>query len=68
MMKYKHALQLYWIYNSTDMNVEWLDLNFQQSFGNRNSYVRIHNDSRIKIGENILTNRFILMTESTTIG
>ena len=36
MMKYKHAIQLNKVYNSTDNNEDWLDLNFNQTFNRRN--------------------------------
>ena len=28
---------------------EWMDLNFKQSFGKRNSKVKIYDDSKVKI-------------------
>ena len=51
MMKYKHALELYKIYNANDMNDGWLDLNFNQSFGNRCTSVRVFEDSHTRIGK-----------------
>ena len=36
---------------------EWMDLNFKQSFGKRNSKVKIYDDSKVKIEKkNILSN------------
>ena len=35
-MKYKLSIQLY---NGTQQNADWIDLNFQQNFNNRQKYV-----------------------------
>ena len=51
MMKYKLAIQLYKIYNSDTMNVDWLDLNFQQNFDHRNNLVNFFDNSRMRIGK-----------------
>ena len=32
MMKYKHSLPLYKIYNNEKQGEDWMDLNFKQSF------------------------------------
>ena len=39
------------------MNEDWLDLNFKQNFNERSNYVQINDDSNLRIGKNILTNR-----------
>ena len=36
MSSYKHALQLYKLFNSNTMTSDWIDLNNQQSFNRRN--------------------------------
>ena len=52
-------IQMEWqkVYNETQMTDEWMDLHFKQSFGNRNSKVKLYDDSRVKIGKNILSKR-----------
>ena len=57
MMKYRLALQLYKIYNGGNENQDWIDLNFQQNFNERNIHVQINDVSNLRIGRNILMNR-----------
>ena len=57
MCTYKHALQLFKLYNSTVMSEDWMSLNFQQNFNGRNNKIQIFNVSNYKVGENLLTNR-----------
>ena len=57
MSTYKHALQLYKLFNSTNMSDDWITLNYQQNFSNRQKYVQINDVSATKIGKNILSNR-----------
>ena len=57
MCAYKHALQLFKLYNSTVMSEDWMSLNFQQNFNRRNNKIQIFNVSNYKVGENLLTNR-----------
>ena len=57
MMKYRMAIQLYKIYNSKTENMDWIDLNFQQNFNDRNLHVRINDVSRLRIGKNTIMNR-----------
>ena len=61
MMKYRHALELY---NSEDMNTDWIDLNMQQNFNGRNDYVHIVDHSRVRVGKNLLMNRLSLINDS----
>ena len=37
--------------------LDWMDLNWQQNFGNKQNFVQIVDKSRIKVGKNILVNR-----------
>ena len=55
--KYKLAVQLHKIYNRTDDNEDWMDMNINQNFNARNEYFHINDTSRTKIGRNILSNR-----------
>ena len=57
MMKYRMAIQLYKIYNGRSQNEDWIDLNFQQNFSNRNTCVQIIDVSSIRIGRNSIMNR-----------
>ena len=56
-MKYKLSIQLYKLYNGTQHNADWIDLNFQQNFNNRQKYVLINDESSLRIGKNLLMNR-----------
>ena len=49
-MKYKLAIQLYKIYNGRMENEDWIDLNLQQNFNNRNNHVQISDVSKWRIG------------------
>ena len=64
MMKYRHALELYNVYNSEDMNTDWIDLNMQQNFNGRNDYVHIVDHSRVRVGKDLLMNRLSLINDS----
>ena len=55
---YKHAIQLYKLYNSSNMSDDWLSLNIQQSFNERNGKFQIYNISNYKVGRNLICNRF----------
>ena len=57
---YKHALLLHKIYND-DSNITWSDLFFTQQFNQRNQTIQFFNTSNYKVGNNLLTNRFILL-------
>ena len=56
-MKYRLSIQLFKLYNGEEMSDDWLDLNYQQNFSNRQKYVQINDVSATKIGKNILSNR-----------
>ena len=63
MIVYKHAILLHKVYNSESMSIEWTDLFFNQQFNARNPNVKFHNTSRFKVGNNTLSNRFIVLNE-----
>ena len=48
-MKYKHTLKLYKLYNSTDETSDWMDLNMQQNFNNRNQNEQIVDYPSLKV-------------------
>ena len=60
--KYRLAIQLYKIYNATNENKNWIDLNFEQNFNNRTNYVQINDTWRLLIGRNNIMNRFKCLT------
>jgi hypothetical protein len=57
LMKYKHALLLHKVYNSTEQDRNWSDLFFNQQFNERQTTVNFFDMSRYKQGKNILSNR-----------
>ena len=57
MCLYKHSIQLFKLYNSTQQSTEWLHLNLQQNFNSRVNKFLISNYGQFKIGKNIMTNR-----------
>ena len=58
MSAYKHAIQLYKLYNSNDMSEDWISLNIQQNFNDRNGKFQSYNIENYKVGKNLLCNRF----------
>ena len=66
MMKYRLSIQLYKLYNTTTQNENdnWIDLNFQQNFNERNNLVQIYEVSRLLIGRNTLVNRLKCLNNS----
>ena len=56
-MRYRLSIQLHKLYNGNIINDDWIDLNFQQNFNNRQKYVLINDESTLRIGKNILMNR-----------
>ena len=61
MSTYKHALQLYKLFNSTQMSDDWVSLNVQQNFNGRNEKIQFYNISNYKVGRNLLVNRFKIL-------
>ena len=55
---YKHALQLYKLYNTNIMTEDWISLNHQQVSNGRNEKFQVFNISNYKVGQNLLVNRF----------
>ena len=58
MSDYKHALQLYKLYNSNSMTDDWVCLNDQQIFNGRNEHFQTIIKANYKIGRNLIVNRF----------
>ena len=61
MMAFRLAIQLHKIYNRTIDNDDWMDMNNQQNFNNRNNYDHITENSRLKIGRNLMINRLKIL-------
>jgi hypothetical protein len=55
---YKHALLLHKTYNDENMALNWQNLFFNQYFNDRDQLVKFFNNSKYKVGNNILSNRF----------
>lgn len=58
MSNYKLALTLFTLFNSQEPSADWVDLNFQQTFNQRNDKLTFFSTAKYKIGQNILCNRF----------
>ena len=61
MTNYKHALQLFKLYNSTNMSDDWMSLNIQQNFNGRNENVQLIRISNYKVGNNFMVNRLTIL-------
>ena len=59
MSSYKHALQLYKLYNSENMADDWISLNIQQNFNGRNDKIQVFKQLNYKVGNNLMVNRLI---------
>ena len=46
-MKYKHALELYKLYNSEKQSEDWIDLKTQQAFKDRVQTIKVFDNSRL---------------------
>ena len=60
---YKHALMLHKIYNNQTPKLDWISLNFNQNFNQRNHYFMSHSNSKFKIGRNKLSERMIQLNK-----
>ena len=54
MSTYKHAIELFKLYNTNSMSDDWISLNIQQNFNERNGKFQIYNISNYKVGRNLL--------------
>ena len=50
------AIQLYKIYNRSIVNEDWLDMNNQPNFNDRNKFVHISDVAKLRVGKNLMTN------------
>ena len=56
-MQYKCAIQLFKIYNTSEFSLDWIMLNFNQTFTSRQTNFEIIKANSTKVGLNILANR-----------
>ena len=54
---FKHAVILHKLFNTKTSSLEWADLHFKQTFGQRQTFFNLIKSSNYKVGNNILTNR-----------
>ena len=66
-MLYKHAIELYKLYNTQTVTAEWTNLNFQQNFNGRVNKFLISSTSQTKVGKNILTNRLVCINNKISL-
>ena len=64
MMNYKHALCLHKIRNNTTWSDDWINLNFQQLFNNRNKFINPVDTLLIRVGKNLLVNRLTVINNT----
>ena len=55
-VSYKLAIQLFKMYNWTETNNDWLDMNVQQNFNSRSKMFQINDYSNIRVGKNMIAN------------
>ena len=63
--KYKLAIQLFKIYNST--NTDEMDMNGQQNFNARTKMFHINDSSKLMVGRNIISNRLIVLNNKVEL-
>ena len=63
---YKHALLLHKLIHTEIPTLDWIDLNFQQTFNRRSTSVNFVKNNRFKIGENLMCNRFGVLNGKIT--
>ena len=56
-INYKHAILLHKTYNSMD----WIELNFTQTFTSRQSYFNSIKSSNYKVGDNLISTRLSIL-------
>ena len=63
-MIYKHALLLHKIYNDENSSQEWLSLFFNKTFNNRAMAANFIDNSKFKVGKNLIENRLTLLNNT----
>ena len=62
-IKYKQSIELYKLYNNCEDRDDWIDLNVQQNFNDRNEFVNLVYTSNLIVGRNILVNRLTILND-----
>ena len=60
-MTYKTSLLLHKLYTKKEPETEWLHLQFQHQFNNRQNKFAVTKTNSLRVGENILVNRLSLI-------
>ena len=60
-MQYKHAITLYKVINNPITTMNFISLFFNQNFNERNPHMNFTDNSRFKIGKNLLSNRLLII-------
>ena len=60
-MQYKHAITLYKVINNPVTTLNFISLFFNQNFNERNPHMNFTDNSRFKIGKNLLSNRLVII-------
>ena len=63
MMKYKHSVLLFKVYNDKNPPKDWLTLNFQQVLTRRQEMFEIIRNQNYKIGNNMISNRLSILNK-----
>ena len=58
---YKHALLLHKLVQTEIPNLDWIDLNFQQSFNGRETFFKFFSTNNYRVGSNNICNRMSIL-------
>ena len=67
LINYKHALQLYKVFNDKEQKDDWVDINFSMNFNNRCKNVLLTDMSSLRVGKNILSNRLSIISNKVDL-
>ena len=67
MLRIKHAILMYKIFNSNDYEKDWIDLNFQIRINNRHDNFEITRTNNYVIGRNYIINRLWILNRSFSL-
>ena len=61
LITYKHAILLHKIFNTQSPEIDWIDLNFNQTFNSRQSHFNTIKTKNFIVGNNILNTRLTVL-------
>ena len=61
MCLYKHSITLYKLINTNIPGLDWIDLNFQQSFNQRDHNFKFYSTNNYRVGCNNICNRMSIL-------